>query len=236
MAAPVAFFKERRSLLQQFPLLTKGSAACPLRVLEVGCGTGSAAIALLRGNPHAIVHATDPCPAAVDQTVVAVASTGLSARLTTALQDTPVTPAAGLPQPADVAMILFTLSAVPGDGDIALVRAAAQAVKPGGVVLVRDYGLYDTRHVNDARKATLLDAGGARAHQFQYLRPGGMHRRYYSLEAISELAAACELDVVENRYLCVCLRNAKRALTMNRVYVHCVLRRRGAAAAAESES
>ena len=54
-----------------------------------------------------------------------------------------------------------------------------------------------------------------------------MHRRYYSLEAIAELATASGLAVEENRYLCVRLHNPKRALTMNRVYVHCVLRVRG---------
>ena len=221
--APSPFFRERRSLLEQFPILAEGDAAAPLRVLEVGCGNGASALALLRGNAHALVHATDPSAAAVAQARRAVAATGLAARLSTAVQPTPTTPAAGLSAPADVAMILFTLSAVPGDGDGALLAAAAAALRPGGAVLVRDYGLYDTRHLRDARRATLLSSVTGRPHE--YLRPGGMHRRYYSLESMAELAAGCGLHVAECRYLCVRLHNAKRALTMSRVYVHAVLRK-----------
>ena len=61
----------------------------------------------------------------------------------------------------------------------------------------------------------------------EYLRPGGMHRRYYSLESLEELVKLCPVPMVveESRYLCVRLTNVKRALTMNRVYVHAVLRR-----------
>ena len=219
-AAPTPFFKERRSLVLQFPLLAGGSADAPLRVLEVGCGNGSSALSLLRCNAHAIVHATDPSSAAVEQTVTACARFG--SRLTASVQPDEYTPAAGLPAPVDVAMILFTLSAVPGSGDVSLLEASAKAVKPGGAVLIRDYGLYDTRHVNDARKSKLLRQDGD---QDEYLRPGGMHRRYYSLPGVAKLAAACGLQVEEARLLCVRLQNAKRGLTMNRVYLHAVLRR-----------
>ena len=221
-AAPTPFFKERRSLLKQFPLLTHGTPDVPLRVLEVGCGNGSSALSLLRGNMHVHVHATDPSPAAVEQAQAAISDAGLAQRLTTAVQPTPTTPAAGLSAPVDVSMILFTLSAVPGEGDVALLAASCAAVKPGGAVLVRDYGLYDTRHLNDARKSLLLTSSPT---MHEYLRPGGMHRRYYSLERVAQIAAACGLVVEESRYLCNRLHNAKRALTLNRVYIHAVLRK-----------
>ena len=52
-----------------------------------------------------------------------------------------------------------------------------------------------------------------------------MYRRYYSLERLGELAASAGLVVDESRYLLIRLRNEKRDLTMNRVYVHCCLRK-----------
>ena len=84
--------------------------------------------------------------------------------------------------------------------------------------------MYDSRHIKDATKSSMLTASPT---MHEYLRPGGMHRRYYSLERIAQIAAACGLDVEESRYLCNRLHNAKRALTMNRVYMHAVLRKCG---------
>jgi hypothetical protein len=52
-----------------------------------------------------------------------------------------------------------------------------------------------------------------------------MYRRYYSLAEVGSIAAAAGLTVEESRYLCVRLRNQRRGLTMERVYVHATLRK-----------
>ena len=169
---------------------------------------------------HATVHATDPASLAVEQTRRVVASEGLDSRLSVEVQPTVDAPCSAHLPPFDAALVTFTLSAIPGEGDAALLAATAAAVRPGGAVLIRDYGMYDLRHVGDAKSAAPL---GGRADHF--LRPGGMHRRYYSVERIEELAAHANLRVEENHYLCVRLRNEARDLSMERVYVHAVLRR-----------
>jgi methyltransferase-like protein 6 len=46
-------------------------------------------------------------------------------------------------QTADVATLLFCLSAIPPDRQIHAVRNVLAALRPGGVVIVRDYGRYD---------------------------------------------------------------------------------------------
>ena len=194
--------------------------ATPLRVLEVGCGNGSSALSVLRGNERAHVHATDPSPAAVEQTRGAIHAAGFGRRLSTEVQPAPTVPCSASYGPFDVVLILFTISAVPGADDVALLEQAAALLRPGGHLLIRDYGLYDMRHRKDARSARLL-----RADPPEYLRPGGMHRRYYSLERLSEMAAVAGLTVVESRYLCVRLRNEKRDLNMDRVYVHAAMER-----------
>ena len=193
----------------------------PLYVLEVGAGNGSSVLPLLSGNAHVRVHATDPSPAAVEQTRVAVAASGFGARLTSEVQVSAAVPCSACAAPFDLAMIVFTLSAVPADGDGELLRETANLLRPGGALLIRDYGLYDARHIVDARESQLLQ--GATPHE--YLRPGGMHRRYYSLERVAELASAAGLRVEESRYLCVRLHNEKKQLTRDRVYVHAVLRK-----------
>ena len=253
--APSLFFKERRYLLDQFPMLRgeedgggEGgeSGGCqPLRILETGCGNGSSVLPILKGNGQAYVHATDPSASAVAQTQRVVAGCGeaLAARLTAEVQPTLTEPCS--PQYVgtfDLALIVFTLSAVPGDGDVRLLRSTAQAVRPGGRVLIRDYGLYDMRHLGDAasseRIVTVALATAAAAADgsdgsnlkagsevYQYRRPGGMFRRYYSLEDVERLAADAGLVVDESRYLCIRLRNEKKDLNMDRVYVSAVLRR-----------
>jgi hypothetical protein len=60
---------------------------------------------------------------------------------------------------------------------------------------------------------------------YQYRRPGGMFRRYYSLEDVEQLAAEAGLEVEESRYLCIRLRNERKDLNMDRVYISAVLRR-----------
>lgn len=45
--------------------------------------------------------------------------------------------------PADVAMLVFTLSAVPPDSMGAALQTAWAFLRPGGTLLIRDYGLYD---------------------------------------------------------------------------------------------
>lgn len=52
-----AFFKERRYLMKEFPDLLSIDRA--LKVLEIGCGTGSSALPILRANEAAEVYACD---------------------------------------------------------------------------------------------------------------------------------------------------------------------------------
>ncbi|KAL3929300.1 MAG: hypothetical protein SGPRY_002017 [Prymnesium sp.] len=204
------FFKERRFLLAEFPMLCSPlGRAGPLRVLEVGAGNGSSVLPLLRGNPSCLVHASDPSEAAVDQTVRTVSEWGLSTRLSAEVQAGEHIPCSPSHPPFDLAMLIFTLSAVPGDGDVALLRHTAEAVGEGGAVLVRDYGQFDQRHLRDASESELLVGGST---PFEYLRPGGMYRRYYSLERIAEIARTAGLELEELRYLCVRLTNTKKQL------------------------
>ncbi|XP_012569881.1 tRNA N(3)-methylcytidine methyltransferase trm141 isoform X2 [Cicer arietinum] len=54
------FFKERRYLLKEFPvLLSSPPNSYPNKLLEVGCGNGSTILPILRANKDVIVYACD---------------------------------------------------------------------------------------------------------------------------------------------------------------------------------
>ena len=57
----------------------------------------------------------------------------------------------------------------------------------------------------------------------EFLRPGGMFRRYYNEADLRALAQDASLVVDELRYCCVRLENKRRSLVMDRVFLHGVL-------------
>ena len=214
-------FKERRYLLRQFPLLEREQ----LRVLEVGCGTGSSVLPILKGNASAHVFASDPSQSAVRITRELSELAGVGERLTTSVAATTASTTGGTgfastPQ-VDVALLVFTLSAIASDvARRELTRALASALSPGGYLLFRDYGLFDVRMVKDAATSPQVARG-------TFLRPGGSVRHYWSVEEVSALASDAGLAVAEARYCCTRLRNRRRGTVLDRVFVHAVLRKEG---------
>jgi hypothetical protein len=67
----------------------------------------------------------------VEDTVRRCAEQGLSTRLTSEIQPGKTTPCAPEHGPFDHVMILCTLSAIPGEDDIALLVSAAAELRPG---------------------------------------------------------------------------------------------------------
>ncbi|KAL2609402.1 hypothetical protein R1flu_027975 [Riccia fluitans] len=65
------FFKERRYLVKEFPELISGSR--DITVLEVGCGTGSSTVPILRANGNASCYGCDCSAAALDRAKLFVA-------------------------------------------------------------------------------------------------------------------------------------------------------------------
>lgn len=230
-------FKERRYLLNAFPLLREAEA-----VLEVGCGNGSSVLPILRGNTTVHVHATDPSATAIDLTRAACEEVGVARRLTTGVQDEDSLLGGALHGTFDVACVVFTASAVPDAGDLELLKRVAAALKPGGAILLRDYGALDVRMLRDLASAhgqpppksvqpgrtprtPRPDAPRAvRVGEREFVRPGGFFRRYYSLEDVAQLAVSARLTLEEARYCCQRVQNKRRALTMDRVFIHALFR------------
>ncbi|GAA5859290.1 hypothetical protein JCM1840_003836 [Sporobolomyces johnsonii] len=142
------FFKDRSWLRTEFPELadTLKSDAGPKRVVEIGCGNGSTLFPLLAANenPHLKLHGYDYSKEAV--AVVKAHSSFDPTFLTCDVWD--LSSSAGLPpslepNSVDVVTMIFVLSALHPNEWAQAVKNTYQLLKPGGVLLFRDYGRND---------------------------------------------------------------------------------------------
>ncbi|KAK5122428.1 hypothetical protein LTR85_004012 [Meristemomyces frigidus] len=226
------FFKDRKWLVQEFPVLgevTKEGYG-PVTVLEVGAGAGNTAFPVLamNGNTELKLHACDYSkkavdiiraqPAYIDQTKAVLQADVWDA----AGEDLPP----GLePGSVDVILMIFIFSALsPGQWTQA-VRNIHTLLKPGGEVLFRDYGRGDLAQVR-FKKGRYLDENfyvrgdGTRVYFFeeQELRDiwsGKLSDR--TLDAAGEEAPAFEIvDLAVDRRMLV---NRQRKLKMYRCWM-----------------
>ncbi|KAJ5094357.1 hypothetical protein N7456_010218 [Penicillium angulare] len=151
------FFKDRKWLQQEFPILaevTKKDAG-PQVVLEVGAGAGNTAFPLIRNNENdqLKVHACDFSKYAVQ--VMRESDQYNEKHMVADVWDAAAEPteeADSLPPgltegSVDVVILIFIFSALnPNQWDKAL-RNIYRLLKPGGTVLFRDYGRGDLAQV-----------------------------------------------------------------------------------------
>ena len=112
-------------------------------VMEVGCGTGRNLVAAARRHPAARFCGFDVSPAMLETATAALARAGLGRRVEIAQADaTAVAAGALFGRPGfDRVFISYVLSMIP-DWRAALERAA-EALAPGGRLLVVDFGPQD---------------------------------------------------------------------------------------------
>ncbi|CAK7198274.1 hypothetical protein SEUCBS139899_000934 [Sporothrix eucalyptigena] len=157
------FFKDRKWLHQEFPILTQicEPDAGPKTILEIGAGAGNTAFPILARNKNPLlrIHACDFSKTAVDvmrkdegydtkhmqADVWDVAGTG----------DESMPPGLG-PASVDVAILVFIFSALSPSQWKQAVENVARLVKPGGTVCFRDYGRGDLAQVR-FRKGRYLE-------------------------------------------------------------------------------
>eukprot|EP00775_Hariotina_reticulata_P006980 gene6980-7194_t len=118
---------------------------------------------------------------------------------------------------ADVALIMFTLSAVVPEGMLVMMRNAAASLRPGGLLCIRDHALYDMVQLRIPAEQTIG--------RHLYKRGDGTLAYFYTVQDLSGLAVAAGLDVVECQYVCVVNKNRKTGLQLRRTFVHGVFRK-----------
>ncbi|XP_015694482.1 tRNA N(3)-methylcytidine methyltransferase METTL6 isoform X2 [Oryza brachyantha] len=112
----------------------------------------------------------------------------------------------------DFITMIFTLSAIPLDIMPAILERCVSVLKPGGLVLFRDYGLYDM--------TMLRFLPHQRVGFREYMRSDGTFSYYFTLDVVRELFRASGLLELDLEYCCVSSVNRKNSKKMQRVWVH----------------
>ncbi|KJX95823.1 actin-binding protein [Zymoseptoria brevis] len=158
------FFKDRKWLFQEFPVLAEVTREGygPVTVLEVGAGAGNTAfpVLALNHNPELRLHACDYSKKAIDvirsqPAYLEQKGSILQADVWDAASSTELPP--GLTEGSvDVIVMIFIFSALSPDQWTQAVANAWNLLKPGGEVLFRDYGRGDLAQVR-FKKGRYLD-------------------------------------------------------------------------------
>ncbi|KAI0058943.1 methyltransferase [Artomyces pyxidatus] len=144
------FFKNRKWLHLEFPELVAAAdaSAGPRTVVEIGCGAGNAIFPLLsaNSNPELRIHAFDYSSHAVK--LVQNNPLYLSppcGTMNSAVWDlsSDSLPEGVQPGTADIIVLVFVLSALHPNEWNRAVSNIRSILKPGGLVLFRDYGRHD---------------------------------------------------------------------------------------------
>lgn len=184
------FFKDRKWLVQEFPILgevTKETYG-PVTVLEVGAGAGNTAFPILamNKNPGLRLHACDYSKKAIDIIRMQDAYTSqlkpiLQADVWDAASSTELPPDL-TPGTVDVILMIFIFSALSPAQWVQAVRNTFHLLTPGGQVLFRDYGRGDLAQVR-FKKGRYLEENF-------YVRGDGTRVYFFTEDELDEIWSA----------------------------------------------
>lgn len=112
----------------------------------------------------------------------------------------------------DLVTLIFTLSALPLERMPIAIQECFSVIKPGGILLFRDYGLYDM--------TMLRFAPEQRVGYREYMRSDGTRSYFFSLESLRDLFSSVGFIELELDYCCVRSVNRRKGKIMRRVWVH----------------
>uniref|UniRef100_A0A0G4H2D0 Methyltransferase-like protein n=1 Tax=Chromera velia CCMP2878 TaxID=1169474 RepID=A0A0G4H2D0_9ALVE len=124
------------------------------------------------------------------------------------------------PGAADFVMLMFVLSAINPEFFSEVARRSVKLLKPGGLLLFRDYGRFDLAQLRQAK------SGKAKLGDNFYVRGDGTRAYYFTTEELLDLFVKENgLEEVENRYHCREFTNRKMQLQMKRIWVQAKFRK-----------
>ena len=194
-------YKDRRYLHNEFPqLLETRCGGGETTVLEIGCGAGNSLLPMLQANPAARGLACDLAPSAVELVRQRLLREGLTHRASAFVWDVACPPPAGALPVGGVDLILavFTLSALSPEALPAALAQLHACLRPGGRLLLRDYGRLDLKHLKFAAVAgSRLPCGGG---WDWHARGDGTTALFFTPELLAPLLDRAGFRVHEMRY------------------------------------
>ncbi|XP_012692944.2 tRNA N(3)-methylcytidine methyltransferase METTL6 [Clupea harengus] len=213
------FFKDRHWTTREFEELK----ACrqfetqKLVLLEAGCGVGNCIFPLLKEDLNIFVYACDFSPRAVEfvkQNSLYSPERCLAFQCDLTKDDLRDNISA---ESVDAATLIFVLSAIHPDKMQHALENLFRVLKPGGVVLFRDYGLYD--------HAMLRFKSGNKLGENFYVRQDGTRSYFFSKELLTKLFHDAGFESMVNDYVLRETVNKKEGLCVPRVFLQSKFRR-----------
>ncbi|XP_048223241.1 tRNA N(3)-methylcytidine methyltransferase METTL2A isoform X2 [Perognathus longimembris pacificus] len=195
-----------------------GSSAT-YRILEVGCGVGNTVFPILQTNsdPGLFVYCCDFSSTAIElvRTHSDYDPSRCFAFVHNLCDEDQCYP---IPKESlDVIVLIFVLSAIVPDKMQRAINRLSKLLKPGGMMLLRDYGRYDMAQLR-FKKGQCLSGNF-------YVRGDGTRVYFFTQDELDTLFTTAGLEKVQNlvdRRLQV---NRGKQLTMYRVWIQCKYRK-----------
>lgn len=200
------FFKDRHYLQTAFPV-HMGSPKC---LVELGCGVGNTMLPLLEQGWS--VYGLDFSQKAIDTLKEDLRFQNAAGRTSAQCCDLTNSIPHEYYVVADVASLLFCMSAIQPSLHKVVVDNALRTLKPGGVIVVRDYGRFDLAQMQLAEQRRKLVSANF------YRKQDGTKCYYFSTDDLKALFQEKAI-VLECKYICRVYLNRKEGTKRRRVWV-----------------
>lgn len=216
------FFKDRRwttrefqELIQTDDINSSNNQECR-KLLEVGCGVGNFVYPLMEeleslGQLNNYFYACDFSPRAVE---FVRSNPKYNENKIKAFQCDITTDTINehiSPNTLDIISMIFVLSAITPEKFDSVIKNLHKVLKPGGIVLFRDYGRYDM--------AQLRFKSGHKIAENFYMRQDGTRSYYFAEEELAKLFRDNGFDIISNCYVHRRTLNVKEGIDVPRIFL-----------------
>ncbi|KAL1916563.1 uncharacterized protein VTP21DRAFT_5754 [Calcarisporiella thermophila] len=205
------FFKDRHWVDREFAeLVPDGNSKT---VLEIGCGVGNFLFPTLKSNPDLFIYACDFSKRAVEfvkanaeydeKRCKAFVCDLTKDDLTDNIPSTTI----------DIVSAIFVFSAIPPESFSSAIRNLCSVLKPGGIILFRDYARYDAAQIKFAKSP------GHKLAKDLYVRQDGTLSHFGTVESISSTFEREGFKTILCEYVYRQTTNRKLEMCVDRIFV-----------------